>query len=262
MSETALQFEHVTVSYGTSRSTPALQDVSLAVGASEIICLIGPSGCGKSTMLNLAAGLVRPAAGQVRFDGETIVGPAPDRGMIFQQYALFGWMTVRRNVEYGLRLRHVKKADRRRIADEQLALVGLSHVAEAFPKELSGGMRQRVAIARAYAVEPHLLLMDEPFGALDALTRWNLIEDLINTWEIRRPTICFVTHDIEEAIALGHRIVVMSSNPGRVARIIDVDTPHPRGQDFRKSDRFNQLRNELWELVYESHRPRRPSATM
>ncbi|MFE6743206.1 ABC transporter ATP-binding protein [Streptomyces tubercidicus] len=253
MSAEILVFDGVSVRYRAEQAMPALEPTDLTVRAGEIVCLIGPSGCGKSTMLNLAAGLVSPTSGAVRFRGEKVVGPDPDRGMVFQQYALFGWMNVRRNVEFGLRLKKVGKAERRRIADEQLELVGLSHVADAMPKELSGGMRQRVAIARAYAVEPHLLLMDEPFGALDALTRWRLVEDLVETWQVKRPTICFVTHDIEEAIFLGHRVVVMASNPGRIVEVVEVDHPHPRPQEFAKSPEFGQLREHLWQLVHRDH---------
>lgn len=248
---TTLSFREVSMTYrGSRREHTALEHVSLDIVAGEIVCLLGPSGCGKTTLLNLGAGLIMPTAGTVTFEGQPVQGPDPARGMIFQQYALFPWMTVEQNAQYGLRLKRVPRRERAEIARRYLALVGLEDFADALPKELSGGMKQRVAIARAYAVQPHMLFMDEPFGALDAMTRWRLIEDLVATWQQTQVTIAFVTHDVDEAIVLGHRIVVMASSPGRIVDIVDVPAPHPRGESFRATPEFSQIRNRLWKLVY------------
>ncbi|SEN79119.1 NitT/TauT family transport system ATP-binding protein [Actinacidiphila rubida] len=228
----------------------AVDRVSLDVGEREFVTVVGPSGCGKSTLLNMAAGLVTPTSGEVVVDGRRVTGPGPDRGVIFQQYALFPWLTVRRNVEFGLRVAGVGAAERRRRADEAIALVGLGDFADALPKTLSGGMKQRCAIARAYAVDPDVLLMDEPFGALDSLTRVQLQEQLLDTWSRQTRTVVFVTHDVEEAVYLAGRVVVMAARPGRVHRIVDVPLPYPRTEETRLSPEFAALRNEVWSAVH------------
>jgi NitT/TauT family transport system ATP-binding protein len=228
----------------------ALDRVSLDVGDREFVTVVGPSGCGKSTLLNLAAGLVEPTAGQVLVDGRPVDGPGPERGVIFQQYALFPWLTVRGNVEFGLKLTSLPAAERRRRADEAIELVGLTDFADALPKTLSGGMKQRCAIARAYAVDPEVLLMDEPFGALDALTRVQLQDQLLETWSRRRRTVVFITHDVDEAVYLARRVVVMAARPGRVHRIVEVDLPYPRTEELRLSPEFARIRNEVWHSVY------------
>lgn len=228
----------------------ALDRVSLDVGDREFITVVGPSGCGKSTLLNMAAGLVEPSAGQVLVDGAPVTGPGPERGVIFQQYALFPWLTVRGNVEFGLKLTSLPADERRRRADHAIDLVGLTDFADALPKTLSGGMKQRCAIARAYAVDPEVLLMDEPFGALDALTRVQLQDQLLSTWTRERRTVVFVTHDVDEAVYLARRVVVMAARPGRIHRIIDVDLPYPRTEELRLSPEFARIRNEVWMSVY------------
>ncbi|MEU8789189.1 ABC transporter ATP-binding protein [Streptomyces sp. NPDC048643] len=228
----------------------ALDRVSLDVADREFVTVVGPSGCGKSTLLNMAAGLTEPSVGQVLVDGAQVRGPGPERGVIFQQYALFPWLTVRGNVEFGLKLTSLSAAERRRKADHAIELVGLTDFADALPKTLSGGMKQRCAIARAYAVDPEVLLMDEPFGALDALTRVQLQDQLLHTWTRERRTVLFVTHDVDEAVHLAGRVVVMAARPGRIHRIVDVDLPYPRTEELRLSPEFARLRNEVWHAVY------------
>ncbi|MFJ2259186.1 ABC transporter ATP-binding protein [Streptomyces sp. NPDC087844] len=237
----------------------ALDEVSLDIADREFVTVVGPSGCGKSTLLNLAAGLAEPTTGQVLVDGSVVTGPGPERGVIFQQYALFPWLTVRGNVEFGLKLTSLSAAERRRKADHAIELVGLTEFADALPKTLSGGMKQRCAIARAYAVDPEVLLMDEPFGALDALTRVQLQDQLLHTWTRERRTVLFVTHDVDEAVYLARRVVVMAARPGRVHRVIDVDLPYPRTEELRLSAEFARIRNEVWHSVYHQE-PATPAA--
>ncbi len=194
MSDPILTLDNVTVRFSEDPNTPpALLDLTVGINEGEITLVVGPSGCGKTTVLNLAAGLLAPTSGEVAFEGKPVTGTDPRRGVVFQQYALFPWMTVRQNVEYGLKLQKMPKAERREASDRYLELVGLSHATERLPKELSGGMKQRTAIARAYAVDPRMLLMDEPFGALDAQTRLSLQLELLNTWERTKKTILFIT---------------------------------------------------------------------
>ncbi|WP_026554166.1 ABC transporter ATP-binding protein [Arthrobacter sp. 35W] len=231
----------------------ALDGVNLDIADGEFVTVVGPSGCGKSTMLNAAAGLLDPTGGQVLVDNRPVTGPSPRTGVIFQQYALFPWLTVRKNVEFGLELKKVPAAERRVIVDHYLELVGLTRFAEALPKELSGGMKQRCAIARAYAVNPEILLMDEPFGALDALTRVHMQEQLLETWLKERRTVLFVTHDVDEAVYLASRVIVMAARPGRIHKVIPVDLPYPRTADIRLTDEYAKLRAEVWESVY--HQP-------
>ncbi|MFJ8000409.1 ABC transporter ATP-binding protein [Streptomyces sp. NPDC096310] len=228
----------------------ALDGVSLDIADQEFVTVVGPSGCGKSTLMSMAAGLQEPTSGQVLVDGEPVSGPGPDRGVIFQQYALFPWLTVRQNVEFGLRLASLPAEDRRRRADRAIALVGLDAFADALPKTLSGGMKQRCAIARAYAVDPRVLLMDEPFGALDALTRVQLQDQLLATWSREKRTVLFITHDVDEAVYLAGRVVVMAARPGRVHRVIDVDLPYPRTEEIRLSAEFRRIRNAVWTSVH------------
>jgi NitT/TauT family transport system ATP-binding protein len=237
--------------YETTRGrVVSLGGVDLDVARAEFVTLVGPSGCGKSTMLNLVAGLLQPTSGQVLVDGKPIKGPGPDRGVIFQQYALFPWLTAQQNVEFGLRLQGVKKAERHTRAQHYLDLVGIGRFANALPKELSGGMKQRCAIARAYAVHPSLLLMDEPFGALDALTRVQMQDDLLATWQHERRTIIFITHDVDEAVYLAGRVVVMAANPGRISEIVDVPLPYPRTEEMRLSPEFAEIRGRVWRGVH------------
>ncbi|MBL7257320.1 ABC transporter ATP-binding protein [Actinoplanes sp. LDG1-01] len=228
----------------------ALGDVSLDVADNEFVTIVGPSGCGKTTLMNILAGLETPSSGQALVNGKAITGPGPDRGVIFQQYALFPWLTVRKNVEFGLRTAGVGRAERRERAQHFIDLVGLHDFADALPRTLSGGMKQRCAIARAYAVNPSILLMDEPFGAVDALTRVRLQEQLLQTWSQEKRTVVFITHDVDEAVFLANRVVVMAARPGRIVEIVDVDLPYPRTEELRLSPAFTALRNRVWSAVY------------
>jgi NitT/TauT family transport system ATP-binding protein len=228
------------------RQVLALSNIDLEVRQGEFVCLLGPSGCGKSTLLNAIAGFTPPTAGEVRIDGRPVGPPGPDRGMVFQEYALFPWMTVAENVAFGLEMRKQPRAEIDRRVGELLSWFGLSEFRERFPKDLSGGMRQRVAIARVLALDSPMLLMDEPFGALDALTRRNLQDELLRIWSDLRKTVVFVTHSIEEAIYLADRVVVMTYRPGTIKRVQPIDLPRPR--DTAAAD-FNALERELAELV-------------
>ncbi|MBU2667500.1 ABC transporter ATP-binding protein [Actinoplanes bogorensis] len=228
----------------------ALGDVSLDVADNEFVTIVGPSGCGKTTLMNILAGLEFPTSGQALVSDSPITGPGPDRGVIFQQYALFPWLTVRKNVEFGLRTAGVPRDERRERAQHFIDLVGLHDFADSLPRTLSGGMKQRCAIARAYAVNPSILLMDEPFGAVDALTRVRLQEQLLQTWSQEKRTVVFITHDVDEAVFLANRVVVMAARPGRIVEIVDVDLPYPRTEELRLSPAFTALRNRVWSAVY------------
>jgi len=230
------------------REVTALQGFDLDVAAAEFVCLLGPSGCGKSTLLNAVAGFDLPTAGELTALGRPVVAPGPERAMVFQEYALFPWMTVERNMAFGLEVRQDPPARIREVVDRLLAKLGLSDFRDRFPKDLSGGMRQRVAIARVLAIDPPLLLMDEPFGALDALTRRTLQDELLRIWAEDRKTVLFVTHGIEESIYLADRVVVMTYRPGTVKRLVPVTLPRPRD---RASPEFNALKRELTALVME-----------
>ena len=239
---------------GRNGKTVALNGVNLDIYDNEFICVVGPSGCGKSTLLNIIAGLHEATAGEILVDGVKVEGTGVDRGVVFQQYALFPWLTVKDNVMFGLKLKkELTKEQREEIAMKYIKIVGLEKFVNAYPKELSGGMKQRVAIARAYAVNPSLLLMDEPFGALDAQTRTQLQTELLKTWEEEKKTCFFITHDVEEAILLATRVVVMSARPGRIKEIIDIDIPYPRNQETKMDPRFTELKNYIWNMVYKEY---------
>ena len=228
-SSAALHVDGVSRSYeGKRGSTLALDRFSLDVADGELVCVVGPSGCGKSTLLDLLAGHQLPDAGHVYAHGEEVTGPSSRRMVIFQEHALFPWMTARGNVEFGLQLAGVGKAERRQRAEQWLHRVHLEQFADSLVHELSGGMRQRVAIARGFALEPEVLLMDEPFSALDAQTRDLLHGELQDLWTATGTTIVFITHNVREAVLLGDRVVSMSAHPGRIRRIVDVDLPRPR----------------------------------
>ncbi len=227
----------------------ALDHVSIDIADREFVTVVGPSGCGKTTLMNVLAGLEEPSSGTAMVDGKPVKGPGPERGVIFQQYALFPWLSVRKNVEFGLETAGVGRRERHEIAEKYIAMVGLEQFADALPKMLSGGMRQRCAIARAYAVNPSILLMDEPFGALDALTRIRLQEQLLETWSQDRRTVVFITHDVDEAVFLANRVVVMAAHPGRIFTTIDVPAV-TRDEAFRMSDQFAHLRNQVWSAVH------------
>jgi NitT/TauT family transport system ATP-binding protein len=230
------------------RDVVALKDISLEIPQGQFVCLLGPSGCGKSTLLNAVAGFAPPSAGTITADGKLVSAPGPERGMVFQEYALFPWMTVADNIAFGLEIKGMAKAGINAIVDKLLAMLSLQDFRNRFPKDLSGGMRQRVAIARVLALDSPIMLMDEPFGALDALTRRNLQDELLRIWAELKKTIIFVTHSIEEAIYLADRIVVMTYRPGTVKRDIIVELPRLRDP---ASAEFNALKRELGQLVME-----------
>ena len=232
----------------SEREVTALKDITLSIPDGQFVCLLGPSGCGKSTLLNAVAGFSLPTSGQIVAGGQAVTGPGPDRGMVFQEYALFPWMTVEQNVAFGLEIKGMEKTAIEQRVLALLDTLGLKDFRSRFPKDLSGGMRQRVAIARILALDSPIMLMDEPFGALDALTRRNLQDELLRIWAELKKTILFVTHSIEEAIYLADRIVVMTYRPGTVKRDIVVDLPRLRDP---ASAEFNALKRELGLLVME-----------
>jgi NitT/TauT family transport system ATP-binding protein len=227
----------------------ALDGVDLHVDAGELVCLLGASGCGKSTLLSIIGGLEEPTTGTVVVDGERVVGPGADRGMVFQGYSLFPWKTVEENIAFGLEVGRWSKARRLERVDELLGVVGLRDFANALPKELSGGMRQRVAIARALAPEPDVLLLDEPFGALDANTKRHLQDFLLTVWHRLGATILMVTHDVDEAVYLSGRVYVMSARPGRIASEIEVPFGSVRGPTIKRDQRFLDLRDDLDDML-------------
>lgn len=232
------------------QSVTALENISLQVPENEFAVIVGPSGCGKSSLLYLTAGLVEPTSGEIRVNDKRIDGPGADRGMVFQAYTLFPWLNVRDNVEYGLKRRRMPAVQRREIVDYYLREVGLEHFADAWPRQLSGGMMQRVAIARALANDPSILLMDEPFGALDSQTRLSMQQLLLDVWGHNSKTVLFVTHDIDEAILLADRIYVMSGRPGIIDRTIDVKLSRPRSSGVVMEDRFIEIKREILGILH------------
>lgn len=226
----------------------AIKQLDLTVKQGEFLAIVGPSGCGKSTFLDMIAGLAKPSSGEIFIDGKLIKGPDLDRGIVMQGYALFPWRTVRKNVEFGLEIKKVPKQDRGQISQKYIEMVGLKNFADRYPHELSGGMKQRVAIARALAYDPEVLLMDEPFAAVDAQTRETLQEELLRIWEQTKKTIVFVTHGIDEAVFLADRVAVMSSHPGTIKDIVTINLPRPR-DGIRSSADFGWIRHKIWELL-------------
>ena len=238
---------------GRNGEMVALNGVDLDIHDNEFICVVGPSGCGKSTLLNIIAGLLEPTEGKVYCNGKEVTGTGTERGVVFQQYALFPWLTVKKNVMFALEMRGVKGKEAETEAMKYLEMVDLAKFADHYPKELSGGMKQRVAIARAYAAEPQVLLMDEPFGALDAQTRTQLQTELLETWQKKKKTCFFITHDVDEAIILAQKVIIMSARPGRIKRIVDINIPYPRTQETKMTPEFIQLKNEIWGQVYQEY---------
>ncbi|SAK84651.1 ABC transporter [Caballeronia catudaia] len=227
-----------------------LDDVSFHVTAGEFVSLVGPSGCGKTTLLDLVGGLTLPDAGEILIDGRKVEGPGLDRGIVFQQYALFPWKTALGNVAFGLEAKGIAKTERDARARRFLELVGLSEFVDRYPHQLSGGMKQRVAIARSLAYEPDVLLMDEPFAALDAQTRESLQDELLRIWKRTGTTIVFITHSIDEAIYLGQRVLVMAASPGRITHVLPVNVPKSdTSEDVRATPEFVRLRHEIWQLI-------------
>jgi NitT/TauT family transport system ATP-binding protein len=228
---------------------PVLDNIDLSVKSGEFVCILGPSGCGKSTLLNIIAGFERPSSGRVTIEGEEVVGPDARRVFVFQEYGIFPWASVWDNVALGLR--NMKdKSKQHETVQYYVDLVGLTGFERSYPRELSGGMKQRVEVARALAVSPDVIFMDEPFGALDSLTRLSMRAELIRIWQAEEKTILFVTHDVDESIQLAERIVVISDRPGRIADIVEVDLPHPRDLG---SPEYGQIKNRLYELLGVAH---------
>jgi len=254
---TRVRFEHVSLAFDTPKGKlNVVDDVSYDIHDGDFVAVIGPSGCGKTTMMSMLAGFQRPTVGSVLFDGKPVKGPGPERGVIFQEYGVFPWLTVKQNIAFGLRLKtnYVPASERDGICEHYLGLMGLSDFANAYPKHLSGGMRQRLAIARAYAVKPQFLLMDEPFGALDAQTRANMQNLLLKVLATEGKTVMLITHSVEEAIYLASRIVVVTARPARIKEIIDVPFPYPRDESIQELAEYTALRSHVRELVMNEYR--------
>lgn len=251
MSAAKVHVAGLTKTFGEgAKAVTALAETSLDLADNEFVSIVGTSGCGKSTLLSIVAGLQEPTTGTVLVDGTPVDGPGRDRGVVFQTYTLFPWLTARENIEFALRGEMGRK-EARGLADEQLALVGLEKFADAHPNQLSGGMKQRVAIARALSYRPSILLMDEPFGALDALTRQVMQELLTQVWEQHRLTVLFVTHDVDEAVYVSDRVLVMTNRPGRIKQEVRVDLPRPRTYDLLSTPEFAALSGEVLESIRE-----------
>lgn len=228
----------------------ALSNINLDVDKGEFIAIVGPSGCGKSTLLDILAGLTKQTSGEIFIDGKLITGPALDRGIVLQGYALFPWRTVKQNVEFGLEVKKITKEERQKISEHFIRFVGLEGFEDRYPVELSGGMKQRVAIARALAYDPEVLLMDEPFAAVDAQTRETMQDELLRIWDNTKKTIIFITHSIDEAVYLADRVVVLTGNPGTIKEIIPVKLPRPRYKgDIKSSAEFVATRHRIWKLL-------------
>ncbi|MBV8427408.1 MAG: ABC transporter ATP-binding protein [Hyphomicrobiales bacterium] len=250
---TKLKLDKVTLEFFPRTGAPvlALDDVSLEVGEQEFAVIVGPSGCGKSSLLRLVAGLVEPTRGAITLDGIPVTRPGKDRGMVFQSYTLFPWLDVRNNVEFGLRIGGIPADKRRHISDHFIKEVGLEGFESAYPKQLSGGMMQRVALARALANDPEILLMDEPFGALDSQTRSLMQELLLQIWQHSQKTVLFITHDIDEAILLGDRVHVMTARPGRIKERVEIDLARPRHVDLLTSPEFIAIKRRIMGLIHD-----------
>lgn len=251
-----IEFQECSFTYPPGQSAPALTvltGVNLTIAAQECICLLGPSGCGKTTMLKMIAGLLFPTSGALRIDGAPVMGPGQDRAMVFQNFALLPWANVLENIAFGLELRGMPKGERLRVAQELAGVVGLEGFERHYPKQLSGGMQQRVGLARALAVQPKILLLDEPFSALDAQTRRLLQEDFA-AMQARAPrTVVFVTHSMDEAVRLGDRVALLSPRPGRIQEIIAVPLPQPRSFELEKDARYIELKEYLWTQLRAMH---------
>jgi NitT/TauT family transport system ATP-binding protein len=246
-----IQGRNVNLTFRPPNRTPvrALGNFDIDVEEGEFLSIVGPSGCGKSTFLNILLGLIKPDSGDLMLDGRKISGPGNDRAMVFQEFGLLPWRTVENNIELGLELKKVSRAKRRAIADRLVTLVGLAGFEKHYPHELSGGMKQRVGLARALATEPDVLLMDEPFAALDAQTRDLMQVELLRIWREAKKTVLFVTHQIDEAIYLSDRVIVMSKRPGRAKKIFPIELPRPREYEMRVTPEFNALKLEIWNTL-------------
>ena len=251
------RFDHVSLTFDTPKGKlNVVDDVTYDIHENDFVAIIGPSGSGKTTMMSMLAGFQKPSSGTVSFKGRQVEGPGPERGVIFQEYGVFPWLTVRQNIEFGLTLKanYTSAGERKDICDHYLSLMGLGDFAASFPKHLSGGMRQRLAIARAYAVKPQFLLMDEPFGALDAQTRSNMQNLLLQVLATEGKTVMLITHSVEEAIYLASRIVVVTARPARIKQIIDVPFGYPRDESIQERPEFGELRSYIRDLVMSEYR--------
>jgi NitT/TauT family transport system ATP-binding protein len=246
--QTYIQGRNVNLTYRPPNRGPvrALQNFDIDIAEGEFLSIVGPSGCGKSTFLNVLLGLIRPDSGDIQMQGRPIAGPGTDRAMVFQEFGLLPWRTVQANVELGLELKGMASGARRTVSEPLIEMIGLSGFEGHFPHELSGGMKQRVGLARALATDPNVLLMDEPFAALDAQTRDLMQAELLRIWSKARKTVLFVTHQIEEAIYLSDRVMVMTKRPGRAKKIFPIDLPRPRDYEMRVTPKFNELKLEIW----------------
>jgi len=252
VASSCLELRDVAMRYGEGkRGVAALESISLAVEEREFVTIVGPSGCGKSTLLYLVGGFLRPTGGEILLRGRPISGPGRDRGIVFQRYSLFPWLTVAANIAYGLEEQGMGRAERDRVVDDHVRLVHLEGFKDRYPRELSGGMQQRVALAQTLACNPEMLLMDEPFGALDAQTRRILQDELRRIWQRNTKTVLFVTHDVEEAVALGTRIVVMAARPGRIKEVVKRDFDVRDGDEFDANPAFVDLKLRIWRSVKE-----------
>lgn len=246
-----IRAEHIDKVYKTGKkSVTAIEDVSIDIQDNNFVCIVGPSGCGKSTLLRMLAGLDFPSAGNIIVNDRKVTGPGPDRGMVFQTYTLFPWMNVEDNIKFGLKIKKLPKAEQQEIADRYLKIIGLEKFAKSYSKELSGGMKQRVAIARALANQPEVLLMDEPFGALDPHTKSMMQLLMREIWVKEHPTVVFITHDIDEAVFLADKIYVMSARPGKMIKRVNVYLPHKRTLDLKDSPEFIKIRKGINDLLY------------
>ena len=240
-----VEFRNIQMRFG---NTDVLHDINLSVEQGEFVCILGPSGCGKSTLLNIVGGFIEPTGGEVTIDGERVVGPDPRRIFVFQERGVFPWLTVEQNVAFGLF--RVSEEEKRARVKRYVDLVGLSGFEKSYPRELSGGMKQRLEVARALAVNPDVLYLDEPFGALDSITRLQMRRELLRIWQAEKKTILFVTHDIEESVQLADRVVVMSQRPGRIRRLLDIDIEHPRDLS---APRYIELRDTIFGEIGLAH---------
>lgn len=246
--------EHIDKAYTSGKkSVTAIEDVSIDIQDNDFVCIVGPSGCGKSTLLRMLAGLDFPTEGKIIVNDKKVTGPGPDRGMVFQTYTLFPWMTVEDNIKFGLKIKKMPKDEQQRIADRYLDIIGLTKFAKSYPKELSGGMKQRVAIARALANQPEVLLMDEPFGALDPHTKAMMQLLMREIWETEHPTVVFITHDIDEAVFLANKIYVMSARPGKVIKEVNVYLPHKRTLELKDTQELIDIRKGINDLLYSTN---------
>jgi NitT/TauT family transport system ATP-binding protein len=252
-----IRFSNVSMEFATAEGRlEVVRDMSFAINQGDFVSLVGPSGCGKTTLLNMAAGFVKPSSGQVTLDGNVIAGPGPDRGVMFQEYGVFPWLTVEENIAFGLnlaRFSHIGAAEKKETVERYLKLMGLQDFRRAYPKTLSGGMRQRLALARTYAVHPDFVLMDEPFGALDAQTRSAMHDLLLEVLHAEGKTVLLITHSVEEAVYLSNKVLVISARPSRIREVVDIPFAYPRQRSLQETPEFNTIRAHIHESVMREY---------